>query len=81
MHFPVDRTQKHQQSATRVYIQKHFSNPETRGGFERVNVGKERLLTIRETIREGTYYLLLPAVAHLNFIRAPPNGATLMTIR
>ena len=55
MYRPVVRGHENEQCATRVYVQKHFSNPEVRGVFQRVNSGKERLLPIRESTYEGNY--------------------------
>ena len=57
MYRPVVRGHENEQCATRVYVQKHFSNPEVRGVFQRVNSGKERLLPIRESTYEGNYAL------------------------
>jgi hypothetical protein len=59
MYRPVVRAHENEQCATRVYVQKHFSNPDVRGVFQRVNSGKERLHAIRESAYEGNYDLPL----------------------
>ena len=59
MYQPVVRAHENEQCATRVYVQKHFSNPEVRRVFQRAGSGRESLHSIRESPYEGNYNLPL----------------------
>ena len=49
----MERIHGHEQSPTRLYIQKHFANPTFNHPSDKNSKGKEKLYTIRENIYEG----------------------------
>ena len=49
----MERIHGHEQSPTRLYIQKHFTNPTLNHPSDKNFKGKEKLYTIRENIYEG----------------------------
>ena len=53
----MQRIHGHDQSPTRLYIQKHFANPIFNPPSDKNPKGKEKLYTIRENIYEGIIIL------------------------
>ena len=68
----MQRIHGHDQSPTRLYIQKHFANPIFNHPSDKNPKGKEKLYTIRENIYEGII-ILCDIVFQDRFFKMAPN--------
>ena len=51
----MQRIHGHELSPTRHFVQKHFYHSESSSEIDKINKGRDKLFTIRETVCEGNF--------------------------